>query len=80
MAISRAQIPDQIDIFQEGGGASSAMTLEELLEAARTLPGDEFDVLSQQYIDANYPIPTPRTAEPNEVAPVKSDPYTDLYN
>ena len=80
MAISRAQIPDQIDIFQEGGGASSAMTLEELLEAAKTLPGDEFDVLSQQYIDANYPIPTPRTAEPNEVAPVKSDPYTDLYN
>ena len=80
MAITRAQIPEQIDIFQEGGGASSAMTLEELFEAAKTLPGNEFDVLSQQYIDANYPIPTPRTAEPNEVAPVKSDPYTDLYN
>tara|TARA_R110002012_G_scaffold25896_3_gene85101 strand:+ start:3135 stop:4682 length:1548 start_codon:yes stop_codon:yes gene_type:complete len=80
MAITRAQIPEQIDVFREGGSANSAMTLEELLEAAKTLPRDEFDAISKQYIDANYPIPTPRTAEPNEVAPVKSDPYTDLYN
>ena len=31
MAISRAQIPEQVDIFQEGGNVSSTLTPEDII-------------------------------------------------
>ena len=57
MAISRAQIPEQVDIFQDGGGANS----DQYNALVKQLSGADYDTSYQKYYDRLSQISPPRT-------------------
>ena len=56
MAISRAQIPEQVDIFQDGGGANS----DQYNALVKQLSGADYDTSYQKYYDRLSKISPPR--------------------